>query len=166
MDYNFSPSFKLGSLNVNNIIEVFKERVEIYYLKPIKILNEKRCGFAATALLASLIDILVKTENHNVTNKNGEQYINWIKENLRFKPQLAKKFYINFRCGLLHAGCIESGGQISYTQKELYLNTDGYLSVNPELLYQEVSRKINKYINEEDPDDLFKYLKQRLREID
>ena len=83
-----------------------------------------------------------------------------------FKSQLANYFYINFRCGLLHAGCIESGGQISYKQKELYLNTNGYLSVNPELLFQEVSKKINKYINEEDPDDLFKYLKQKLREID
>jgi len=51
-------------------------------------------------------------------------------------------------------------------QKELYLNTNGYLSVNPELLFQEVSKKINKYINEEDPDDLFKYLKQMLKEID
>lgn len=67
MEHKFSPSFKLNTINKNNVIEVFKERIEKYYFEPIKILNEKKFGFAAATLLTSLIDILAKTENHNIS---------------------------------------------------------------------------------------------------
>lgn len=167
MEYNFSPSFKLDSLNVNNVIEAFKERIEEYYFEPIKMLNEKNFGFAATSLLASLIDILAKTENHDTRTENiGGNYKNWLKNNLGFGQKLAKDFYYNFRCGLLHAGCVESSGQISYSQKELYGYDKEHLILNPNILFQRLKMKFNEFIKIEDPEDLFEYLKKKLNEID
>lgn len=49
-------------------LNAFRERIEKYYFKPIKILNDNRYGFAAIGLLASLIDILAKTKDH-ITKK-------------------------------------------------------------------------------------------------
>jgi len=76
LEYYFSKSFKLNSINEGNVIEAFKERIEQYYFEPIEMLNknEYRFGFASATLLASLIDILAKVENHNFSDYNKHNY--------------------------------------------------------------------------------------------
>lgn len=167
IEFNFSPNFKLNTINPENVIEAFKERIEHYYFKPLEILLSKReLGFAAITLLANLIDIFSKTENHDTSNRNNrENYTTWLENNLRFEPVLAKFFYYNFRCGLLHAGCIESGGQISYIQKELFVRDKGHLIINPKFLFQKLKPIFYNFIENEDSEELFNYLKERINEI-
>ena len=163
----FSPKFKLSDLDKTNVIEAFKERIDKWYFEPINILNKKKFGFSATALLASLIDILAKTKNHDTTNSNNRsKYTEWLKKNFGFTEKKALNFYENFRCGLLHSGCIEYGGYISYKQKQFCVSIKGSLILNPKLLFQEVKKKFDEFINNEDPEQLFEYLKGKLNEID
>jgi len=167
MEHKFSPSYVLSQINRGNVIKAFKERIENYYFKPIKkLLNKQDFGFAATTLLASLIDIFTKTQNHDTTNeKNRKKYIEWIEENLGFDTGLATFFYENFRCGLLHAGCIESSGQISYSQKQLWTDDKSHIIMNPKSLFQKLKMIFNNLIANEDPNKLFTYLKERVSEI-
>ena len=55
----------------------------------------------------------------------------------------SSNFYKNFRCGLLHAGCIESGGYISYDQGQFCISNNDSLIVNPHLLIQRVHKNFN-----------------------
>jgi len=167
MEYKFSTNYNLIDVNKDNVIKAFKERIENYYFKPIEmLLNQKDFGFAATSLLASLVDIFAKTQKHDTTNiKNRNKYIEWIKKNLEFDTKVSKDFYENFRCGLLHAGCIESGGQISYEPNELWVQDKKHIVINPKYLYQKLKTIFNDYITNEDSGELFNYLKERVSEI-
>ena len=165
MDYRFSPNFKLDHINQENVIEAFKERIDHHYIKPIEILNCMKLGFAATILISSFIDILAKTENHNTTKESKDNYINLLIRDLGFDDSSADLFYYNFRCGLIHAGCIESGGQISYKQSVPYQIYHGYLSVNPCELFEKIKKKFENFIDQEKPEELFKYLKTKIKEI-
>lgn len=166
IEYNFSPSLKLSAINPENVIEAFKERIEQYYFEPLKLLNKKKFGFAATAILASLLDILAKVENRDTENsKNRIKYTSWMGNNLELEPELAKFFYDNFRCGLLHSGCIESGGQISYSQKESFLLDNAHFIINPNSLMKKLKKIFYNLIKKEDPVELYNYLRQRLVEI-
>lgn len=165
VDYNFSPKYKLDSLNIDNILLAFTQRIEFYYFEPIDRLNDKEYGFAATTLLASLIDILAKTENHNKKDYNKPEYLDWLTNNLGFNSEITIKFYESFRCGLIHAGCIESNGQISYNQKELIEIYNNHLIVNPRILLKKIKNSFTHYINNEDPEELLRYLKNKIPEI-
>lgn len=166
-EFKFSPSFSLEAVNAGNVIEAFKERIENYYFKPIKkLFKKKEFGFAATTLLANFIDILDKTSRHDKTDrKNKYNYTEWLKNNLKFTPKIAKYFYENIRCGLVHSGCIESGGKISYTQSRLCISVDNYLIINPINFFSEVEKIFNNFIDNEDPKVLYKYLSERLDEL-
>jgi len=162
----FSENVKLGDLNEDNVIKAFKERITKWYINPIDILNKKKFGFASAALSASLIDILAKTENHDLNNKNNRiKYTEWLMKNFEFTDEVALNFYNNFRCGLIHAGSIESGGYISYDQDQFYKNTNDSLIVNPKLLSKKILEKFQNFIENENPKELFAYLKGRLEEL-
>ena len=166
-EFKFSPSFSLEAVTTRNVIKAFKERIENYYFKPIKkLLKKKEFGFAATTLLASFIDILDKTSRHDKTNNNNKyNYIESLKNNFKFTPNIAKYFYENIRCGLVHSGCIESGGKISYTQSSLCRSVDDYLIINPKKLFSEIEKIFNYFIANEDPKAFFNYLTERLDEL-
>ncbi len=116
-EFYFSPLTLLKDLDKNNVIKAFNDRIEKWYFEPIKIMNKKKLGFAATALIASVIDILAKTSNHDLRNHdNLKKYTKWIKKKFNFTEDEALSFYKHFRCGLLHSGCIEFGGYVNYKE--------------------------------------------------
>ncbi|KKM20110.1 hypothetical protein LCGC14_1648890 [marine sediment metagenome] len=109
---------------------------------------------------------MAKTENHDLTNNdNRSKYKEWLKTKFNFTEADALNFYENFRCGLLHAGCIEAGGYISYNQRQFCMNYKSSLILNPKLLFQKVYEKFNEFIKNENPKKLLKYLKGKLNEI-
>ncbi len=164
--FYFSPRILLKDLDKNNVIKAFKDRIEKWYFKPIKILNKKELGFAAIALIASVIDILAKTSNHDLNNdKNREKYTKWIKDKFKFSEDEALSFYLHFRCGLLHSGCIESGGYVNYEEPSFYRKYKNSLIINPELFFIKLKKVLFEFINNEDPEDLINYLKGRLGEV-
>ena len=109
---------------------------------------------------------MAKTENHDLHNKNNlSKYTKWIVDKFKFTKDEALDFYKYFRCGLLHAGCIESGGYVSYNEKNLYLNYKGSLIINPRLLFEKIKQIFKEFLDNESPEQLFSYLKGRLNEI-
>lgn len=166
MDFKFSPKFRLEEINKDNVLDAFKDRIKNCYFKPIKMLNDKRCGFAAIGLLASLVDILVKSINHLTKHNSRTEYECWLREKLGFEKQVAKDFYEDFRCGVLHSGCIESGGQISYETSDLYFFYEGHHFINPEILLEKMEHYFDEFINYENPTELFNYFKKKLKEIE
>ena len=166
MDFRFSTNYRLEEINEDNVLDAFKERIEEYYFKPIKILNDNRFGFAAIGLLASLIDILAKTKDHITKKESRKEYECWLQEKLGFEKKCASDFYEDFRCGLLHSGCIESGGQVSYETNKLYIFYKGHHFVNPKILLKKIKHHFCEFIKDEDPIKLFEYFEKKLKEIE
>lgn len=166
MDFKFSTNYRLEEINKDNVLDAFRERIEDYYFKPIKMLNDKKFGFAAIGLLASLIDILVKTKDHNTKHSSRREYECWLQEKLGFEKQCASDFYEDFRCGLLHSGCIESGGQISYETNKLQIFYLGHHFVNPKILLEKIKHDFCEFIKDEDSTELFEYFEKKLKEIE
>jgi len=166
LDFRFSPEFRLEDINKDNVLEAFRDRIEKYYFKPIKMLNDKKCGFAAIGLLASLIDILVKAKDHLTEHKSRTEYECWLREKLGFEKQGAIDFYKDFRCGLLHSGCIESGGQVSYETSDIYIFYEDHHFINPEILLEKIKHHFDEFIKYENPTELFEYFKIKLEEIE
>ena len=166
MDFKFSTNYRLEEINEDNILDAFRERIEDYYFKPIKMLNDNYFGFAAIGLLASIIDILAKTKDHITVHNSRREYECWLQEKLGFEEQCASDFYENFRCGLLHSGCIESGGQVSYETSKLYIFYKGHHFVNPKILLEEIEHHFYEFIMDEDPTELFEYFEKKIKEIE
>lgn len=165
-EFYFSPEILLKDLDKNNVIKAFNDRIEKWYFEPIKLMNNERLGFAATALIASVIDILAKTSNHDLNNdKNRKKYTKWIKEKFNFTKDEALSFYTHFRCGLLHSGCIESGGYVNYKETSFYLKYKNSIIINPELFFIKLKEIFCEFIKNEDPEELFSYLKGKLEEL-
>ncbi len=152
-EFYFSPGILLKDLDKYNVIKAFNDRVEKWYFEPIKIMNNEKLGFAATALIASVIDILAKTSNHDQeTNKNKKKYTKWIKEKFKFTEDVASNFYNHFRCGLLHSGCIESGGYINYEEPSFYRKHENSIIINPDLFFNKLKEVFYEFIKNEDPE--------------
>lgn len=167
MQYKFSPKYFLVNIKEENVIEAFKERIEGYYFRPIEmLLNEEDFGFAATGLLSNLIDVFDKTMRHDPTNNNNkDNYTAWVENNLGFDSKLAVFFYKNFRCGLLHSGCVESGGQISYILKNMIEYDNNHIIVNPRQIFLRLKKVFKTFMGKEDPTILLAYLKKRVSEL-
>jgi len=166
MDFKFSPDLRLEDINKDNILDAFRDRIKEYYFKPIRMLNDKEFGFAAIGLLASFIDILVKTKDHLTGHKSRTEYESWLHEKLGFEKKCAEDFYEDFRCGLLHSGCIESGGQVSYETSDLYTFYKGHHFVNPKILLEKIEQYFDEFIKDENPTELFEYFEKKLKEIE
>ncbi len=165
-EFLFAPGTLLKDLNGKNVISAFRDRIEQWYFEPIKMMNKKELGFAATALIASVIDILAKTSKHDLTNnKNEEKYTKWIREEFNFTETEASQFYKHFRCGLLHSGCIEFGGYVNYKISNFYQGYKKSLIINPNLFFNELKDIFYNFIEVEKPDELLNYLKGKLDEI-
>ena len=165
-EFYFSPGILLKDLDKNNVIKAFTDRIEKWYFEPIKMMNDEELGFAAAGLIASVIDILAKTSNHDLNNdKNKEKYKKWIKEKFKFTEDAALNFYNHFRCGLLHSGCIESGGYVSYEEPNFYQEYKNSLIINPKLFFCKLKDKFYEFIRNEDPEELLNYLKGKIEEL-
>ena len=71
--FYFSPDILLKDLDKNNVIRAFKDRMEKWCFNPIVTMNKEELGFAATALIASVIDILAKTSNYDLKNSDNQK---------------------------------------------------------------------------------------------
>ena len=165
-EFYFSPGILLKDINKNNVIKAFTDRIEKWYFEPIKLMNNEELGFAATALIASVIDILAKTSNHDLKNDNNRnKYKEWIKDKFKFTEDEALSFYIHFRCGLLHSGCIESGGYINYDERSYYRKHKNSLIINPKRFFIKLKKIFREFTKNEDPEELFNYLKGKLEGV-
>jgi len=154
-DLYFSPRFKFSDLdwgNKENLIFAFHDRVHGFYLEPTFILLEQGHAFAAGVLLVTTVDFLAKIQIGGNTGSRIEQ---WLESNIaefsktdpaRPSNTLAKRFYNEFRNGLVHEGRIKNGGQFSFESDNLVAVMDNsVMVVNPEYLFRAVVASFESY---------------------
>lgn len=150
----FSPNHKFKELrwdDKGNLISAFLDRVTGFYLDPVDLLNRAKSSFAAGVLCVTTIDFLAAITTG--IQKTGERIENWLKLNIssfdktdpKNKSQtLARRFYNEFRNGLVHEGRIKEGGQFSYDFEELVKVKESVMIVNPVLLANALREAFNK----------------------
>ncbi|MFW6121934.1 MAG: hypothetical protein ACOC80_13710 [Petrotogales bacterium] len=153
----FSPKYKFVDLKWDNkevLIDAFQDRTSEFYLKPAEVLNNGKHAFAAGIMCVTTIDFLAKIENN--LDKVRERFENWLKSNIKQfdKPDpdntsqtLARRFYEEFRNGLVHEGRIKNAGQFSYDYQELVKVKHPVIIVNPEHLLTAIDSSFKEYVD-------------------
>jgi hypothetical protein len=155
----FSPKFKFIDLEFENeetLIKAFDDRVRSLYLEPsYKLLDKEEFAFAVGLICVSMIDLLARISS--VRKAVGDRYEKWILKNIpelvenmstRHARCMAKLFYEDFRCGLVHEGRIKNCGQFSYDIDSLAIIEEDIMLVNPKKLLESVERAFANYLEE------------------
>lgn len=170
----FSSTVKFEALNFDDkkiLIDAFKKRVDEFYFKPAEKLDDEQIcnAFAVGVLCASTIDFLAKikigiNEVGNRIEKWLECYIDEFSNNEE-NNKFAKRFYKDFRNGLVHEGLIKHGGQFSYNFKDkLICEIEGIIIINPRLLLIKTKVAFEKMMDEiEEDNSQFQQFKKMLK---
>lgn len=147
----FAPGIKFSEVDVVSGRELphqFERRITGYYLEPSFEASQKGHAFAAGLLLVSCIDALARVHGAGVRDTN-KRFPRWCRENLPcFKNGYSKRFYLDFRNGLVHEARIKRGGEFTFEMHEAVAMRDSRLSVNPQLLGKEIAQALSKFIAE------------------
>ena len=155
-ELHFSPKFRFADLDwedKGSLIVAFHDRVYGYYLCPASILVENRNAFAAGVLLVTTIDFLA---NIQIGGNTGSRIEQWLVNHITaFRDQdpgnprrtLAKRFYDEFRNGLVHEGRIKNGGQFTYEIDGLVVISDSsVMIVHPGYLLESIVKAFEMYL--------------------
>ena len=138
-------------------IDIFIDRINSRFFYAIdKLLGNKdrkemlKYGFAIMTLQCSLIDTLAKFRYGS--NNQTERFYNFLKEYLLFdideKDDIAKKFYKDIRCGLVHSGSTENMSGLACDSYDFITNIKNkdteFISVDIFIL----DKKLRKYFDE------------------
>ena len=152
----FSPNHKFIDLkwdNKENLVSAFRDRVEGFYLTPARQLNEAKSAFASGVLCVTTVDFLARIQTGE--EKVGRRIERWLKDNLPVfadpDPEdasrtLARRFYEEFRNGLVHEGCIKNGGQFSFGYADMVTIVRPVMIVNPNTLLEGISDSFYRYM--------------------
>jgi hypothetical protein len=160
---HFSPKYRFIDLkwdDKDNLIRAFQDRVEGFYVRPAKKLNqEKESAFAVGVLCVATVDFLARIETGS--DKVKERFEKWVRSNIeqfnKANPDdasqtLAYRFYDEFRNGLVHEGRIKNAGHFSYDCGELVdtiaVNGTGrVMRINPDILLGLIAESLEKYLH-------------------
>lgn len=169
----FSPNYKFNQIDWDNkeeLIKAFKDRVDGFYLNPADDLNKKEYGFVAGLVCVTTIDFIARI---SVGGKVGYRFKKWLCKNIphfnkkdpnNSNKTLAKRFYDEFRNGLVHEGRIKDCGQFSYEFKDTISVNDGVMLINPEILLKDIKKAFEEYIREvKENQEAFGKLKEALK---
>jgi hypothetical protein len=162
----FSPKYKFSILNWDDkkiLIDAFKDRVKGFYIEPTEKLNDDKNGFAAGVLCVTTIDFLARI---TIGSDNpGERIERWLRKYIIEFNQNdlddrsrtpARRFYKEFRNGLVHEGRIKNCGQFSDNFSELIHMEDEIMVINPVLLLEAIKTSFETYMdNVENDTSLF-----------
>jgi len=157
----FAPNCKFKQLRTyiisdsrNKIIEAFKDRVNGFYLNQAKKLNEHWDSFIQGAICVICIDFLARIEYNS--NRTEERIVNWLTTyiNDSFDERLAKRFYKEFRNGLVHEGRIKNGSYFSNDSEKLVNEINDFMGINSQKLIDAISESFNRYIEKLRTDEI------------
>ena len=169
----YSPSCKFEYLKrlIDNkeergLLKCFEERVEELYLKPAYVLieeaNNKKSDnssmglvFSAGLICVSAIDFLGRFYFGCPKDEVECRFVGWLLKYMSppFNALLAKKFYKDFRNGLVHECRIKNGGEFSLNEgetirEEVDDNGVRYLVANPEKLLKKLEDGFKNYLDD------------------
>ena len=147
----FSPSFKFKDIdweNKDQLIEAFSDRVCGFYLNPAEKLNSNKDGFATGLLCIATVDFLARIAMGK-RKRPGPRIREWIEGSIKeFKGNnLSRKFYEDFRNGLIHEGRIKNGGQFTYDVSKIYCEDDVML-INPGMVLNSIKISFQSYLSD------------------
>jgi hypothetical protein len=141
-------------------INIFKDRIESRFMKPIlKIESDIYSGFAVMALDCLLIETLQQFKKGKKETPQGkvERYFkDFLTKEFKgyFNEGMARMFYDEIRCGILHQAEIKGNSRIRMDTKELvkYLEDKKGLIINRKKFHSKIREVFNNYINKlQDP---------------
>jgi hypothetical protein len=159
----FSPNHKFIDLkwdNKENLVSAFRDRVEGFYLTPAQQLNDAGQAFASGVICVTAVDFLARIQTGE--ERVGQRIEEWLVNNLSAfaepdpqNPQrtLARRFYEEFRNGLVHEGRIKNGGQFSYDYVDLVKTVEPVIIVNPRTLLEGISESFHRYMENVSSDE-------------
>ena len=157
----FSKNIKFKDIDLHNkssLIDAYEDRLKTFYFTPIDKLNKDNHPFASGVLCVTTIDFLsaISTCNPKVGNRFEKWLINNIpvfeKKDTHYNKSYAKRFYEEFRNGLVHEGHIKRGGQFSYDINFVELE-GSIMIINPEKLVQFIEEAFSRYLEDIKKDD-------------
>ena len=164
----FAPGIKFSDVDVASGQELphqFERRIRGYYLEPSFTASENGHAFAAGLLLVSCIDALARVQGGGGRDTD-KRFAKWCRENLPcFKNGYSKRFYLDFRNGLMHEARIKRGSEFTFEMDEAVAQRDSRLSINPKLLGEEIAEALTRFIaefgeNEVKRRDFLEYIKK------
>jgi hypothetical protein len=162
----FAPEIKFSDVDLNGpgLPLQFKRRMAGFYIEPAEECTRHGYAFAAGTLLVSCIDALAGLKfGDGVTRR----FSKFAREELLSFPRrdMAKRFYEEFRNGLVHQATLKEGAQFSLDTRRTLTQLDEMLVVNPQYLAEEVSSALDSYVDLLRRDNAErKKLAERLRE--
>lgn len=150
----FAPHIRFHELDLDGdaLPAQVAQRLVGFYLEPAAECCNRGQAFAAGLLLVSCIDALAGFRlGSPTTNKTFKQFT---RESLKSfgDPSIEKRFYEQFRCGLVHEARIKGGGQFSLERAETVSELDGALLINPQRLHDEVRAALDSWVSELEAD--------------
>lgn len=153
----FSPTLKYRDVDLDDpgmLIQAFRDRINGFYLGPIKKLNDDNDAFAAGLLCITTMDLLSRLKSNS--EEVRKRYVHWLAteipefaQRLPGKKQIvADLFYKQFRNGLVHEGRIKDGGQFSYIFGGMITVENQFMIVNPRQLADNIETVFNRYMTE------------------
>ena len=134
-------------------IEIFNNRLNKRFILPTKELLEKdgnTYGFAAMAIICLLIETLYQFSagvDQTPYKKNEENYSAFLVKILDgdIKEKVARSFYRNIRCGILHSGQTKSNTSLNCDKEMVIELTAKRMSVNVNKLLDLIEKYFEKY---------------------
>jgi hypothetical protein len=160
----FSPNYTFIDLKLDdkeNLVSAFIDRVEGFYLAPARQLNEAGHAFASGSMCVATIDFLAKIQTGE--EKVGKRIEKWLTDNIPDfadpDPQnpnrtLARRFYEEFRNGLVHEGRIKNAGQFSFDYGNHIELLGPVMIVNPSILLERISEAFAHYMEDVSSDEV------------
>jgi|GEM_PF-530028 len=162
----FAPGIRFIDLDINGntLPDQFEIRLRAFYLEPAALLAASSNAFASGLILLGCIDALSRFDSEN--DKVERRFKEWVKKNLRsfHDEEFADHLYKQFRNGLVHEARIKEGGEFNLEQDAVVQRNSLSLSINPMLLYDEVSEALSNFVQQlKDSSDLLDEFSKRLR---
>lgn len=143
----FAPGIRFDQvdLGAHSLPEQFRQRIDGLYIVPAEECAGRGHAFAAGVLLVSCIDALARLRFGNGVRERFERFA---REQLKSfsAGDLAKRFYLDFRNGLVHEARLKEGGQFSLEIASTVEELRGLVLVNPRLLAAEVRSALEGYV--------------------
>jgi len=144
----YAPNIKFSELDKTGrqLPDQFEKRIRGYYLEPAIKLAKAGYAFASGVLLVTCIDALARAQTEN--QKVGDRFKAWCEKELpSFREKnLSRRFYEDFRNGLVHEARIKNGCEFSLKSESTVQEKGKILSINPLYLGKELSDALACYI--------------------
>jgi hypothetical protein len=143
------------------MVEIFRDRIEGRFLKPIRLIAEDRdigefSGFSILALDCLIIETLNQFYSglDETEGAHDKAFWNFFKNSEFFKNHFSRKkaftFYSHYRCGILHQAQTKKKSVVRIDQKTMIQSVEGDISegliVDRSIFHEAIENEFSSYL--------------------